>query len=173
MKEFNVHTFVLHTISKIGDTTHVRIGLPIPPIDGWDPENATAVHPGIRKLVNNLPSFYLYPISPDASDHASLTAEQIQRFKLGAKGRKQSFFLHAMRLRAHAVFEAMSAADTYYPSIGKRMHRPFIGENFQHIAMNWAWKEVVDRRKEMTEWRRVEWRDWVFKPTALIMSPKT
>lgn len=161
-KEFEVHNFVLPTISKIGDTTHLRIGLPLPP-DGWL-DSPTDIQYVVRKLVNNLPSFCLYPISSIASDHTPLTQEQIARFKLGAKGKKKSYFLHAMRLVAHEVTRLGTGVNTFN-------YRPIFGEDFQNIAMNWAWKEVVVRRKEMVEWKGVWWRDFAFKPYSFKQSP--
>jgi hypothetical protein len=130
------------------------------PIDGWL-HSPTAVHSGVRKLGNNLPSFCLYPVSSVASDHTPLTPEQIVHVKLGGDGKKESFFLHAMGLVA--MQRMTTSADAF-------RHHPRFGEDFENIAMNWAWKDVVAGCKKMAEWRGVKWHNvrWRDCPVVLL-----
>ncbi|KAI4636543.1 hypothetical protein J4E83_001498 [Alternaria metachromatica] len=163
-KEFDIHNFDLPTISKIGDTAHVRIGLPMPS-GGWL-QSPLVILSGVRKLANNLPSFCIYPISSLASDHTPLTREQIKRFAIGASGQEDSPFLHSMLLVASVLAKLRTPIDTF-------QYRPILGEDFQDIAMNWAWKKVVARREKIDGWKEVEWRDDVFRPDRPLQPPKT
>jgi len=69
-----------------------------------------------------------------------------------------------MRLVADKVTRLGTGVNTFN-------YCPIFGEDFQNISMNWAWKEVVVWRKEMIEWKGVEWRDYAFKPYTFMISP--
>lgn len=163
-KEFDIHDFDLPTISKIEDTVHVRIGLPMP-TGGWL-QSPPMVHSGIRKLANDLPSFCIYPISSLASDHISLTRDQIKRFKMVASSQEKSLFLRSMQLVAGVLTKLRTSVDTL-------QYGPIFGEDFQIIAMNWAWNEVVARREKIDGWKEMEWCDDAFRPGRLLQPPKT
>jgi hypothetical protein len=64
----------------------------------------------------------------------------------------RSFFLHAMGLVAQVMERMRTSVDAFG-------HRPRFGKDFQNIGMNWAWKDVVARRKKMAEWRSVKRRN--------------
>ncbi|KAH6882682.1 hypothetical protein BKA58DRAFT_23069 [Alternaria rosae] len=163
-KEFDIHDFDLPTISKIEDTAHVRIGLPMP-TGGWL-QSPPMVHSSIHKLANILPSFCIYPISSLAFDHMSLTRDQIKSFKMVASGQEKTLFLRSIRLVAGVLTKLRTSVDTL-------QYGPIFGEDFQSIAMDWAWKEVVARREKIDGWQEMEWCDDAFRPGRPLQPLKT
>jgi hypothetical protein len=142
---------IFTAVTRISDSVHVRIGFH-DQIQGWL-HNVTDYHPVVALLVDNLPSFGLYPNTLNVHELGPLTEDQIARVKRGRKGRNQSRFLHAMKLLAVAVYQA----DFYDTE-----HHLDVGEDYQVVAMNWAWQEVAMKREGLVRWAGVDWRDRVF-----------
>jgi hypothetical protein len=148
---FQSPRLIFTAVMRFSDSVHVRIGLH-DQIQGWL-HNATNYHLVVALLIDDFPSFCLYPNTINVHELGPLTEDQIARGKRGRNGRNQSVFLHAMKLLAVAVYQA----DFYATE-----HHPYVGEEYQVVAMNWAWEEVVMKREGMVRWAGVDWRDKVF-----------
>lgn len=140
--------FTFATVTKIGDTTDLHIGL-VRPHDGYvQYHNYPAVETLFNKLARGLPSFTIYPVTPVVRETLPLAPYVVEKKKLGKWDRHQSWFLHEMQVTAVSMLRAT------------RMDSPaielLVGEDFLKIEMHFGWRDVVAKRLFGLDWESWE-----------------